>query len=75
MKKQKANFQGAERWFARSPLTGKMEEVDPEGELLPGERVVKLCYCARLDGYVSIPGASLLRVAADGRLIEERDDG
>ena len=37
----------------------------PEGEFIPGETIVKLYYCNRLDGYVTIPGASLFKVAAD----------
>jgi len=37
--------------------------VDPEGEFIPGETIVKLYYCKRLEGYVTIPGASLFKVA------------
>ncbi len=42
-----------------NPLTGKREVVDPEGEFVPGEIIVKLYYCKRLDGYVTVPGASV----------------
>jgi hypothetical protein len=52
------------------PLTRKREIVDPEGELLPGETVIKLYYCKRLDGYVTIPGISLFRVAEDRYKVE-----
>jgi hypothetical protein len=45
--------------------TGKWEFIDPEGELIPGETIVKLYYCKRLDGYVTIPGASLFKVLSD----------
>ena len=48
-----------------NPSTGKRQIVDPEGEFIPGETIVKLYYCNRLDGYVTIPGASLFKVAAD----------
>ena len=48
-----------------NPLTAKREVVDPEGEFIPGGRIVKLYYCKRLDGYVTIPGASIFKVAAD----------
>jgi hypothetical protein len=43
----------------------KREFVDPEGEFIPGEMILKLYYCKRLDGYVTIRGASLFRVATD----------
>ena len=58
-------YQGDELWTAVNPSTGKREIVDPEGEFLPGETIVKLYYCKRLDGYVTIPGASLFKVAPD----------
>jgi hypothetical protein len=35
--------------------------------------IVKLYYCKRLDGYVTIPGASLFRVAADNYTLEAVD--
>jgi hypothetical protein len=38
--------------------------LDP-GELIPGETILKLYYCKRLDGYVTIPGASLFKIAAN----------
>ena len=61
----KKRYQGDELWSAVNPLTGKRELVDPEGEFIPGETILKLYYCKRLDGYVTIPGASLFRVATD----------
>jgi len=51
------------RW--RETFAGQHRSVDPEGELIAGEMIVKLYYCKRLDGYVTIPGASLFKVAAD----------
>jgi hypothetical protein len=60
----KKGHQGDELWSAVNPLTGKRELVEPEGELIPGETIMKL-YCKRLDGYATIPGASLFRVATD----------
>ena len=50
-------YLGDELWQAINPLTGKWEHVDPEGEFIPGEVIVKLFYCKRLDGYVTIPGS------------------
>jgi hypothetical protein len=61
----KKGYQGDELWSAVNTLTGKQELVDPEGELIPGETIIKFFYCKRLDGYVTIPGASLFRVATD----------
>lgn len=61
----KKGYQGDELWSAVNPLTGNRELVDPEAEFIPGETIIKLYYCKRLDGYVTIPGASLFRVAAD----------
>ena len=61
----KQGYQGDELLTAVNPLSGKREVVDPEGEFIPGETIVKLYYCKRLDGYVTIPGASLFKVAAD----------
>jgi hypothetical protein len=57
-------YQGDELWSAVNPATGKRELVDAEGEFIPGETIVKLYYCKRLDGYVTVPGASLFKVAA-----------
>jgi hypothetical protein len=65
----KKGYQGDELWSAVNPATGKRELVDPGGELIPGERIIKLYYCKRLDSYVTIPGASLFRVAMDYTLI------
>ena len=62
----KKGYQGDELWTAVNPLTRKREIVDPEGEFVLGETIVKLYYCKRLDGYVTIPGASLFEVASDG---------
>jgi hypothetical protein len=63
-------YQGNELWTAVNPLTRKREIVDPEGEFIPGETIIKLYYCKRLDGYVTIPGASLFQVAADRSTLE-----
>jgi hypothetical protein len=59
-------YQGDELWTAINPSTGKRQIVDPEGECIPGETIVKLYYSGRIDGYVTIPGDSLFKVAADG---------
>jgi hypothetical protein len=53
-----------------NPATGKREVVDPEGEFVAGETIIKLYYCKRLDGYVTIPGASVFKVRADTRMLE-----
>jgi len=45
--------------------------TDPTGEFSPGETIVKLYYCKRLGRYVTIPGASLFKLAADCRTLEE----
>jgi hypothetical protein len=66
----KQRYQGDELWSAVSPLTGKREIIDPEGELAAGETIIKLYYCKRLDDYVTVPGASLFRIAADGHTLE-----
>jgi hypothetical protein len=66
----KKGYQGDEIWSAVSPASGKREMIDPEGELIPGETIIKRYWCKRLDGYVSVPGASLFRVAADGCTFE-----
>ena len=63
-------YQGDELWTAVNPATGKREIIDPEGEFIPGETIVKLYYCKRLDGYVTIPGASLFKVRADTHTLE-----
>jgi hypothetical protein len=62
----KKGYRGDELWTAASPLTRKRDIVDPEGEFVPGETIVKPYYCKRLDGYVTIPGASLFKIALDG---------
>jgi hypothetical protein len=64
----KNGYQGDELWSAVNPITGIRELIDPEGELIPGETIIKLYYCKRLDGYVTVPGASLFRVTADHTL-------
>jgi len=43
-------YQGDELWTAVNPLTGKREIVDPEGEFVPGEIIVKLYYCSDSTG-------------------------
>jgi len=40
-------------------------------EFIAGETVVKFYYCKRLDGYVTIPGASVCKVAADGYTFQQ----
>ena len=57
-------YLGEELWKAINPLTGKWELVDPEAEFIPGETIVKLFYCKRLDGYVTVPRASLCTIPA-----------
>ena len=66
----KKGYQGDEIWSAVHPTSGKRELIDPEGEFIPGETIIKLYYCKRLDGYVTIPGASLFKVAPDGCALE-----
>jgi hypothetical protein len=65
----KTGYQGDELWTAVNPITGKRELVDPEGQFIPGETIMKLYYCKRLDGYVTIPGVSLFKVAEDYTLV------
>ena len=63
-------YKGDELWSAVNPASGKRELVDPEGEFIPGETIVKIYFCKRLDGYVTVPGASLFKVAPDGWALE-----
>ena len=63
-------YHGDELWTAINPSTGKRQIVNPEGEFIPGETIVKLYYSKRIDGYVTIPGDSLFKVAADGFTLE-----
>jgi hypothetical protein len=63
-------YKGEELWSAINPATNKREVIDPEGELIPGETIVKLYYCKRLDGYVTIPGDSIFKVGADYSLVK-----
>jgi hypothetical protein len=49
----KKGYQGDEIWSAVNPASGKRELIDPEGEFIPGETIVKLYYRNRLDGYVT----------------------
>ena len=51
-------------------IDGKTEIVDPEGEFILDETIIKLYYWKRMDGYVTIPGDSLFKVAADGYTLE-----
>jgi len=46
-------------------VNGRYQVVAPEGEFIPGETIAKLYYCKRLNGYVTIAGASLVKVTAD----------
>jgi hypothetical protein len=66
----KKGYQGDELWTAVNPLTRKHEIVDPEGEFIPGDIILKLYYRKRLDGYVTIPGISLFKVAAYGCILK-----
>jgi hypothetical protein len=66
----KKGYQGDELWTGANPLTGKREIVDPEGEFIPGETVIKLYYWKRIDGHVTIPGDSLFKIAPDGYTLE-----
>jgi len=43
-------YQGDELWTAINPSTGKRQIVDPEGEFIPGETIIKLYYGKRIDG-------------------------
>jgi hypothetical protein len=65
--------QERERWYAADPLSGKMVQVDPEGEFIEGEIIVRLFYCRAANRFVSIPGASRLRVGCLGEFIELKD--
>ena len=65
-------YQGEELWTAMNPLSGKRQIVDPEGEFIPGETTIKQYYCKRFDGYVTVPGASLFKVAPDGCKLKAR---
>ena len=58
-------FIGNELWTAINPATKKREIIDQQAELIPGETIIKLYYCKRLNGYVTIPGDSLFRVGPD----------
>jgi hypothetical protein len=69
----KRGYQGDELWTAVNPATRKREIIDPEAELIPGEKIVKLFYCKRLDGYVTVPGASLFKVSPDCCTLESAD--
>ena len=61
-------YQGDELWTAVNPVTNKREIVDPEGEFILGETIIKLYYWKRVDGYMTVPGDSVFKVAADGSL-------
>ena len=63
-------YQGDELWTAVNPATGKREIIDPEGEFIPGETIIKLYYWKRIDSYVTIPRDSLFKVAANGYTLE-----
>ncbi|HEY6185353.1 MAG TPA: hypothetical protein VIW67_24155 [Terriglobales bacterium] len=66
-------YQGDELWTAINPSTRKWQIVDPEGEFIPGETIIKLYYWRRIDGYVTIPGDSPFKVTADGYTLEPVD--
>jgi hypothetical protein len=42
----------------------------PECEFIPGETIIKLYYWKRVDGYVTVPGDPMFKVAADGFTLE-----
>ena len=63
-------YQGDELWTAINPSTGKRQIVDPEGEFIPSETIIKLYYLKRIDGYVTVPGDSVFKVAVDGYTLE-----
>ena len=47
------------------PVDRKARHCGPESEFLPSKTIVKLYYCNRIDEYVTVPGASLFKVAAE----------
>jgi len=55
----KQGYQGDKIWSAVNSASGKRELIDPEGEFVPGETIVKLYYWKRIDGYVTVRGDSL----------------
>ena len=63
-------YKGDELWTAMNPLSGKRQIVDPEGELIPGETIIKLYYWKRVDSYVSVPGDSLFKSCSGGYTLE-----
>ena len=67
-------YRGNELWTGMNPSTGKRQIVDPEGEFIPGETIIKLYYWKRIDGYVTVPGDSLLkslRMAIRSKLLDK----
>src|SRR5439155_25196563 len=70
---QKKGYQGDELWSAINLATEKREIIEPEGELVPWKKIIKLYYCKRLDSHMTIPGASLFRVAANSIKTWEKD--
>jgi hypothetical protein len=69
----KKGYQGDELWTAVNFATRKREIIDPEAEFIPGETIIKLYYCKRLDGYVTVPGASVFKVSPDGCTLERAE--
>jgi hypothetical protein len=60
------------KYVAFNPQTRKHEEIDPElAELVPGETVIRMFYCRSAQKFVTVPGASLYVVNADGDLVLE----
>ena len=47
------------------PVDREARHCGLEGELLPGKTIVKLYYCNRIDEYMTVPGASFFKVAAE----------
>jgi len=57
------------KWVAHNEITRKYEEIDPdEAELFPGKTILKKYWCASVERFVTIPGASLYIVTHDGSL-------
>jgi len=63
-------YQGNELWTAVNPATGNVRSLAQRASSFPAETIAKLYYCKRVDEYVTIPGISLFKVAAVGRIVE-----
>jgi len=49
---------------------GKTANRRPDGEFIPGETIITRYYWKRVGGYVTVPGDSMFKVAADGYTLE-----